>query len=427
MAVSRINFTKQFLLNSTANDKKRTFYYDEKVRGLLLEVRPSGTKSFYLYKKIKGYPERIFLGLFPDLTIENARKEALRKLGEIASGINPQDELRAFRNENTFEKLFQEYMERYSKKHKKSWKYDEREVNKFLSHWFKRKISDIQKIEVQRLVEKIHDQHGLYQANRILERIKTIFNKAIEWGWDGVNPALGLKKYKEKARDRFILPNEMPCLLKALEEENTTAKDYLWMLLLTGARRTNTLMMQWKDISWEMNVWKIPDTKNGEPVYVPLVERALDILRKRKANSNSDWVFPSSEDPTKHLVNFKRAWKRTQQKGTIYLWTTDEMYKHFISDYDLSVTKYEDVNKTYHSILNKAKEQNITLPVGLMDIHIHDIRRTFGSYQAITGASLQIIGKSLGHKSSQSTQVYARLNLDPVRASIEKATQVMFG
>ena len=59
-------------------------------------------------------------------------------------------------------------------------------------------------------------------------------------------------------------------------------------------------------------------------------------------------------------------------------------------------------------------------------VRIHDIRRTFGSYQALTGASLPVIGKSLGHKSMKSTQIYARLNLDPVRTSIEKATEAMF-
>lgn len=51
---------------------------------------------------------------------------------------------------------------------------------------------------------------------------------------------------------------------------------------------------------------------------------------------------------------------------------------------------------------------------------------TFGSFQAIGGASLQVIGKSLGHKSHHSTEIYARLNLDPIRASIEKATDTMF-
>ena len=74
----------------------------------------------------------------------------------------------------------------------------------------------------------------------------------------------------------------------------------------------------------------------------------------------------------------------------------------------------------------KAQERNIALPTGLMDVRIHDIRRTMGSYQAITGASLPIIGKTLGHKSPQSTQVYARLHDDPIRASMERAANEMF-
>ena len=59
------------------------------------------------------------------------------------------------------------------------------------------------------------------------------------------------------------------------------------------------------------------------------------------------------------------------------------------------------------------------------DLRIHDLRRTLGSWQAATGASLPIIGKSLGHKSLAATQIYARLNLDPVRASVSKATDAM--
>jgi integrase len=56
---------------------------------------------------------------------------------------------------------------------------------------------------------------------------------------------------------------------------------------------------------------------------------------------------------------------------------------------------------------------------------MHDLRRTLGSWQALGGSSLQIIGKSLGHKSMQSTEIYARLTTDPVRESVEKATQAM--
>jgi len=422
-----LNFTKSKIQElPLPGTGTRQYYKDTIVRGLIVDVRASGSKSFYVYKKIKGRPERILLGTFPDLTIENARKAAQVKLGEIASGKNPQEDVRKIKNENTFKELFENYMTRYSKIHKKSWIYDEREVKKFLSHWFNKKISDIRKVDVQRLVEKIYGENGLYQANRMLERIRAIYNKGIEWGWDGTNPAVGIKKYKEKQRDRFIQPSEMPFLIRSLEEEsNETAKDYFWLLLLTGVRRTNTLTMRWEQINWDRSEWRIPDTKNGEPVTVPLLDKAMNILKERKNNSKSDWVFPSDTDNKKHLINFKRAWKRTLQKATLYLWLNDEQFKNLFTSQEANARTYEEVNGAYNSIVSKAKIKDITLPDGIMDIHLHDVRRTFGSYQAITGASLQIIGKSLGHKSSQSTQVYARLNLDPVRAAIEKAVGAM--
>ncbi|MEN0081122.1 tyrosine-type recombinase/integrase [Flavobacterium lindanitolerans] len=426
MASKRINFTKHAIQNLPTPQSKRADYSDEKIKGLILNVRSSGTKSFYLYKKIKGYPERIFLGTFPDLTIENARKMAISKLAEIANGVNPQDRIREIKKEYTFEEMFQEYMERYSKKHKRSWMYDEREIPKFLGHWFKRKISDIKKTEVKLLIEKIHDDNGMYQANRILERIRGMYNKTIEWGWNGSNPAAGIKKYREKPRERFVLPNEMPCLIKAFEEEtNITAKHYFWILLLVGVRRTDTQKMRWTDIIWDLNIWRISVTKNGDPLNVPLAEQAMDILRNRKKYAKSDWVFPSQDDDAKHFVNFKRAWKRTKQKATIYLWNYDQQYAQFIQDEDLSLNTYDDVDNAYKRILADAEQANIALPTGLMDLRIHDLRRTFGSYQAITGSSLPIIGKSLGHRSLQSTQIYARLYLDPVRSSIEKGISVM--
>ena len=63
--------------------------------------------------------------------------------------------------------------------------------------------------------------------------------------------------------------------------------------------------------------------------------------------------------------------------------------------------------------------------VSTKNFRIHDLRRTLGSYEAITGTSLHIIGKSLGHKSSQSTEVYARLSLDPIRNAAQRACNQM--
>jgi integrase len=375
-----LNFTKATLVKAAPASKgKKDYYYDEREKGLVLAVTATGTKTFYLYKRIEGRPERLLLGRFPDISIENARKLATTAKGSIAAGQNPQKAKHAIRDEMSFAALFTDYMEKYSKVHKRSWLYDEREVNKYLSHWFKRKISTIERSEIERLHAKIGKENGLYQANRLLERIRSIFNKAIDWGWEGTNPAVGIKKFKEKSRDRFLQPDELPRFFEALANEpNETARDFIMISLLTGARKSNTLAMRWSEINLTAETWRIETTKNGEAQTIHLPKQAMQILTERKWNSESPWVFEGT-GKSGHLADPKKAWER---------------------------------------ILKEAE---------IEDLRIHDLRRTLGSYQAATGANGYIIGKSLGHRSQQSTAIYARLNLDPVRDSVNKATDAMFG
>lgn len=380
MSSFRVNFTTKTLEAITPPIKGRNYYYDTKEDKLVLDVTAGGSKTFYVYQRINGKPERMKIGKFPVFSVENARKKAQSLKGAIANGKNPQADRRKLRAELTLKELFDQFMDRYSRVHKKSWQYDEREIPKFLLHWFTRKISNIRKDEVRKLHEDIYQKSGLYQANRILERLRTMYNKAIEWGWEGENPTIGIKKYKEKSRDRFIQPDEMQRFIIALEqEENLVARDFFKMALFTGARKTNVLMMRWEDIDFTSEVWRIPETKNGDPLRLPLSAFALKVLKDRRAQCPEDceWVFPSSGE------------------GGFY----------------------NDPKKAWARILERAE---------IGDLRIHDLRRTLGSYQAAGGANSYIIGSSLGHKSPQSTAIYARLNLDPVRASVELATEAMF-
>lgn len=375
---TKFNFTKTALLKLPTPEKGFVTYSDTEEKGLKLYVTETGTKSFFVRKMVKGRDQRFMIGDFPDLSVENARKAAQDMKYEIRKGKDPNEEKQKFRKESTLKELFNEYMERYSKKQKKSWQYDEREIPKFLSPWFGRKLSDITKQQVQKLHELIRDDNGLYQANRLLERLKSMYNRAIEWGWDGTNPCNGIKKYKEIKRERFIQPLEFKPFFEALEEEeNIAAKNYIWISLLTGARRSNVLAMRWDEINFERNIWRIPETKNGDPQEVPLVKQAIDLLKVLKEESESEWVFPSPSSKTGHLQDPKKPWQR---------------------------------------ILKKA---------GIDDLRIHDIRRTLASYQTIMGTSLTIVGKSLGHKSSKATEIYAKLTLDPVRDSMQTATDKM--
>ena len=363
-----------------AEKGKRYTVYDSICPQLGLRVTDSGSKSFFVMKKMPGTMKvvRITLGKYPVMTISQARDAAMEATRYISQGINPNDDKRRFREQATLGELYKDFMERYSKKEKKSWKYDEREIVKFYSDWFNRKISSITKQQIQKRHEDIRSNHGLYQANRCLERLRAMYNKAIEWGWDGVNPTNGIKKYKEIKRDRFLLASEAKAFFASLEaEENTVARNYLYMALFTGARKTNVLEMRWDQIDLKNAIWRIPDTKNGEPVIVPLIPAAVELLNK--ISKDSEWVFPNPRSASGHFEDPKKPWAR---------------------------------------ILGRA---------GITDLRIHDIRRTLGSWQALTGASLPIIGKSLGHKSTEATQIYARLSNDPVRDSMTKAVTELMG
>jgi integrase len=112
--------------------------------------------------------------------------------------------------------------------------------------------------------EQIGKEYGKYEANRVLSYICAIYNKAISWGWEGTNPAAGIQKFKEQKRDRFILHDELPKFMEALEvEPNRDMRDFFLMCLYTGARKSSVLSMRWKDIDFSIKEWRIPDTKNG--------------------------------------------------------------------------------------------------------------------------------------------------------------------
>jgi integrase len=373
------NFTKKSLDALCVPGKgKRLYVYDTKVRGLELMVTEHGAKSFKVYRKFNDKPIRVTLGKYPEMTVEQARNEAQRVISEMIKGKNPNEEKKKLRAETALGEMFSLYMERYSKLHKKTWRDDERDVPRFVGHWFQRKLSTITKQEVQALHEKTGKENGFYQANRLLSRIQSLYSKAIEWGWEGTNPAQGVKKFKEKSRDRFIHPDELPRFFESLDQEpSDTIRDYIYVSLFTGVRKSNVLAMKWEDIYFERQEWLVPETKNGDPLRVHLVESVIAVLKARlEKYGKRKWVFEGS-GRTGHLVEPKAGWKRILKR------------------------------------------------VGIKDLRIHDLRRTLGSWQAATGANSYMIGQSLGHKSSQSTAVYARLNLDPVRNSVERATEAM--
>src|SRR5688572_4377467 len=131
----RVNFTKKVLDSlPAAAPGKRNYCYDTEVRGLAAAVTDKGTVSFILYRWIEGRPERIFLGRYPDTTIEKARGKASAHLGTISDGENPADKRRHDRAEITLQTFFtDEYLERHAKIRKRTWHEDVAKFNMYLA------------------------------------------------------------------------------------------------------------------------------------------------------------------------------------------------------------------------------------------------------------------------------------------------------
>jgi integrase len=398
--MSTINFTKAAIDALAPPLKGWQYHRDLKTPGLVIGVGSTGIKTFVLYKRINGNPERVKLGRYPDMTIEQARKKTMEMNGEIASGKNPADAKREKRAEMTLEDLFDLYMEKYAVPHGLKTiddmranfavylgkldaprKKRGRERNKpdGAVDWSKRQISTITFKDVSNLHHQLGTKTGKFIANRIVELLRAIFNRCKKLKIiDLPNPAEGIERFKEVKRSRFLLEDEIPRLFAALEAESEQNRDYFLLMLLTAARKSNVLSMSWSDIDLNLAHWSVPGelSKNGQQMVIPLSKVALEILKRRKVASDSKFVFPGL-GISGHMTSPKAAWKR---------------------------------------IVTSAEIQ---------DIRPHDLRRSMGSWMANTGASLVIIGGALGHKDSASTQIYARLATDPIRNAMEIASDTM--
>src|SRR5215831_12269966 len=257
----KFNFTLKALdaLPNPTNGQ-RAYYYDTKIHGLALAVSGQGKKTYILYRKIAGKPERITIGPYSDLSVEQARNKAQELNGDIALGNNPASSKRAVRDEATLQVLFDTYLENHAKPFKRTWQDDDAMFKFYLHSWRLRKISAIHKVDVIKLHQHIGRTNGHYSANRVIELLRGMFNKAKEWGWAGENPAEKITAFHEEKRERFLDAEELKAFFDALKQElNVTIRDYILLSLLTGARRRNVQSMRWDEI--DQDTWIIPSEK----------------------------------------------------------------------------------------------------------------------------------------------------------------------
>lgn len=376
---TKFNFTDKTIENVVLPQKqaKKVVFTDKIQRGLVLVVGYGGTKTFYFRGKTKHKKIMFKIGTFPCMSVESARNKAFLLRNEVKNGNYVANSPHLLDAKPTLYELFYDkYLPNYAQVFKKqtSWRENERIFKIHFGDLQNLKINELDRLTIDNWHKKIGKNNGIYIANRCLALVRHILNMAINWGIITTNNASHIKQYKETARDRFLQPHEINNFMSALNASpNAQLRHFILLLLFTGQRKSNILALRWENINFYNNILYLPDTKNNQPQQIPLTEQAINVL-KDIGIRDKGWVFPGHESKSGHLENPKKFWQK---------------------------------------LLKNA---------GIDNLRMHDLRRTLGSYQAIIGSSMNIISKSLGHKSVQSTAIYARLSLAPVRESMQKAT-----
>jgi hypothetical protein len=226
-----MKLTKTVIDNLKYNGEgnKPRIIFDDEVRGFAIRVYPSGAKSFLIDYRLNGIQRRMVLGKYGILTLDQARKEARKKLVEVLSGTDPLEDKIQKRKGEKIKDLCSTYLEEYSKKKKRSWQEDQRKMNRrILPQWGEKRVKDLKLKDVQTLHREIGEKHP-YEANRVLALLSSMF----EWGRkngfqmpeDNPNPARGIDRYKEEKRDKWVKHHELPKLAEAIDShENCLVK-----------------------------------------------------------------------------------------------------------------------------------------------------------------------------------------------------------
>lgn len=376
--------TKRLIENAAFPTQGQAFLRDDLLRGFGVRLTP-GSKSFFIEKLIHGQVRRLTLGRFGEMTLDEARANAKKRMVEIDEGRDPVAERRQRNIAPTFRDLEQIYLTRHAAV-KKSRANDEAILNHHLAYLRPRKLVSITRDEIARLHSRIGTEPSSVirpgrpvqrpmprTANQTLALLRSMWNLGMDWGLipPGPNPCLRIKKFPEVSRERFVKPHELPKLWTAIQSEsNPFVRAAFFVAILTGARRDEVLTMKWSDLDFQQGIWTIPQTKAGRSHVIPLPGPAMSLLNQLPRLEGNPFVFCGRWGRS-HLVNVSKPWTRIRQEAQ------------------------------------------------LEDVRIHDLRRTLGSWLVAAGASLPLIGKALNHSNVSTTAVYARLQLDPVRAALE--------
>ncbi len=315
------------------------------------------------------------------MTVSTARDRASRIIMDIRDGVSPAERRARERGMPTVAELAKQWLELHVDSKLKS-----STARAYRSALHTLILPAIGTIKVDKVTEKdLAAMHHAarsrpYAANRSLAIVSKLMGFAEQQGFRarGVNPAIGLERFREQKRERFLSMEELSALGAALSSSEAKEKHApqalaaIGFLLLTGMRMNEVLKLRWIEVDIGRGMLFLAESKTGQKPVI-LGKPVIELLQGAPRIAESPWIFPSPIDPTKPMFDLRKSWA---------------------------------------TVCGLA---------GLKGVRLHDLRHTYASMAASSGGSLPMIGRLLGHSQAQTTARYAHLAQDPLRELADTA------
>ena len=371
-------------IRDAKGEAKTRFLWDANVKGLGLRVTPKGAKAFVLSYRTGGRKRIVTLARVEALSLKAARARAARELDGIRDGkADPAERRRESRAAPSvadgLDRFFGEYaparqaIGRLASKTIEEYGYQARGIIRPALGALK--VADVTRRHVERMIDPL----PRVQRNRVLALTSRLFRLFETWEWrpQHSNPARGIERAREDARDRVLTPSELTALAAALNdmnEEFPASVAAIRFAAVTGLRIGEVLAVQWEHVDFEAGRLTLPETKTGRRLH-DLPAAALDILAGvPRINA---WVFTTGHPAP---ITYRTAHVRFRQAV-------------------------------------KA--------AGLSDLRLHDLRRTVMTAAAAAGVGTHVLRDLLGHRTTAMADRYVRAVGNPVRDAREQVGAAM--
>jgi integrase len=382
-----IIMTRALTVKGIENLKPRETRYevpDGEVRGLYLQIFPTGNRSWAFRYRFRRKTEKETLGPYPEIGLRGARDLARKSHGVLASGQNPAELRKAAKAAarpavDLIEDVVDLYVARHLSTRGRITRSEATRVLKkeVAAPWRGRRLGEITRVDIHDLLDQIKDRAPI-QANKVFAWLRAMCNWAVGRGIIAASPCLGIRApAPAKSRDRVLSDDELKAVWEAAERLEAPYTALIKLLILTGQRRGEVAGVCWSELDLAARVWTLPRerAKNGVEHTIPLSDLAVDIMQTTPRIDGCPFAL---------TISGRRP----------------------ISDFYM------------------AKQQlDRLLPPGMAPWVLHDIRRSVASGMARLGTNLAVVEKLLNHVSGSFAGivgVYQRYTFaDEKRAAME--------